>query len=266
MMGEPILIHIDDRGVATITLNRPDLRNAFDDNLITLLDDAIATLGADPEVRLIVLTGAGKAFSAGADINWMRAMIGSGKSENQNDALRLAGLMARLDGVAKPTLARVNGPAIGGGVGLVACCDIAVASTDARFGLSEVRLGLVPAVISPYVVAAIGRRNARRLFLTGEVLNAKQARRAGLVHEIAKPSNFNAAVEDQVAQLLLGGPIAQSEAKQLVRDVTSPQFSPEQLQKHTAALIARMRVSAEGQEGLGAFLEKRKAGWIAKSR
>jgi len=241
-MGEPILIHVDERGVATITLNRPELRNAFDDKLIAHLDNAIADLDADPEVRTIVLTGAGKAFSAGADINWMRSMIGSGEVENQDDALRLAGLMARLDRVGKPTLARVNGPAIGGG------------------------LGLVPAVISPYVIAAMGRRNARRLFLTGEVLNAKQARRAGLVHEIAKPSNFNAAVEDQVAKLLLGGPLAQREAKQLIRDVTSPQFSPEQLQQHTAALIARMRVSAEGQEGLGAFLEKRKAEWIAKSR
>ncbi len=265
-MGEPILIHVDERGVATVTLNRPELRNAFDDKLIAQLDAAIADLGTDPDVRVIVLTGAGKAFSAGADINWMRSMIGCGEAENQTDALRLAGLMARLDGVGKPTLARVNGPAIGGGVGLAACCDIAVASTDARFGLSEVRLGLVPAVISPYVIAAIGRRNARRLFLTGEVLNAKQARRAGLVHEIAKPSNFNAAVEDQVAKLLLGGPLAQREAKQLIRDVTSPQFSPEQLQQHTAALIARMRISAEGQEGLGAFLEKRKAEWIAKSR
>ncbi len=263
-MAEPILQHIDNRGVATITLNRPQLRNAFDSGLIARLDAAIADLGADPNVRVIVLTGAGKAFSAGADINWMRSMVACGEAENHDDAMRLAGLMARLDTVGKPTVARVNGPAIGGGVGLVACCDIAVASTDARFGLSEVRLGLVPAVISPYVVAAMGRRNARRLFLTGEVLHAKQARRAGLVHEIAKPSNFNAAVEDQVAQLLLGGPLAQSEAKQLIRDVTSPQFTPEQLQKHTAALIARLRISAEGQEGLGAFLDKRKAGWIAK--
>ncbi|MGW8367880.1 MAG: enoyl-CoA hydratase-related protein [Gammaproteobacteria bacterium] len=265
-MSEPIQIHVDERGAATITLNRPEVRNAFDDRLIGRLDTAVSDLGADPKIRVIVLTGAGKAFSAGADINWMRAMAACGHDENHADALRLARLMARLDAIGKPTVARVNGPAIGGGVGLVACCDIAVASTDARFGLSEVRLGLVPAVISPYVIAAVGRRNARRLFLTGELLNAKQARRAGLVHEIAKPSNLNAAVEDQIAQLLLGGPVAQREAKQLIRDITAGPFGPDAVQKHTAELIARLRVSDEGQEGLGAFLDKRKAAWVGKTR
>ena len=265
-MSEPIQIHLDERGVATVTLNRPELRNAFDDALIARLDTAISELGDDPKIRVIVLTGAGKAFSAGADINWMRAMAACSHQENHADALRLARLLARLDTVGKPTVARVNGPAVGGGVGLVACCDIAVASTDARFSLSEVRLGLVPAVISPYVTAAIGRRNARRLFLTGELLSAKQARRAGLVHELAKPANLNAAVEDQISQLLLGGPVAQREAKQLIRDVTAAQFGPDAVQKHTAELIARLRVSDEGQEGLGAFLEKRHASWVVKSR
>ncbi len=265
-MSEPIHNHVDERGVATITLNRPDLRNAFDAELIAKLDGTIADLEADPAVRIVVLTGAGKAFSAGADIGWMRTMAACGEAENYDDALRLASLMARLDGLGKPTVARVNGPAVGGGVGLVACCDVAVASTDSRFGLSEVRLGLVPAVISPYVIAAVGRRNARRLFLTGEMLNAKQARRAGLVHEIAKPANFNAAVEDQISMLLKGGPTAQREAKQLIRDVCSPQFSGAAMQKHTAELIARLRASPEGQEGLGAFLDKRSAEWVGKTR
>ncbi|MDH3400682.1 MAG: enoyl-CoA hydratase/isomerase family protein [Chromatiales bacterium] len=266
-MSENILLNTDERGVATVTLNRPDKRNAFGDELISDLTMLLNDLDGDESIRVVVLTGAGDTFSAGADLNWMRAMAGYSEQENFEDALKLAKLMETLDRLGKPTVARINGHAFGGAVGLVACCDIALASKKARLCLSEVRLGLVPAVISPYVIAAIGQRHARRLFLTAEAISAKAARKIGLVHAVAKPEELDELVEEQVDMLLQAGPHAIAEAKRLVQDVADadPQRRDE-LRRSTAALIARLRVSLEGQEGLGAFLEKRPAAWTSRDK
>jgi methylglutaconyl-CoA hydratase len=263
-MSSSVLLEIDRRGVATLTLNRPEVHNAFDAALIARLTELLMELKSEPGVRAVVLTGTGRSFSAGADVNWMRSMASCSEEENFEDALHMADLMSLLNSLPLPTIARVNGHAYGGGVGLVACCDIAIASADARFALSEVRLGLVPAVISPYVVAAIGERNARRLFLTGEPMDAKLARRVGLVHEIAKPNKLDDALEDQLGMLLKGGPVALRESKELVFTVESGSLPADAaLRRRTAEIIAQLRVSAEGQEGLAAFLEKRAPAWAA---
>jgi methylglutaconyl-CoA hydratase len=262
-MAENVTLELDPRGVATVTINRPEVRNAFDAALVARLTDVLFDLKTRKDVRVVVLTGAGRAFSAGADVNWMRAMASSSEEDNLEDALRLADLMSLLNALPFPTVARVNGDAYGGGVGLVACCDIAVANNEARFALSEVRLGLVPAVISPYVVAAIGERNARRLFLSAEAMTAKLARRVGLVHEIARPTMLDAAVDHQIGMLLKGGPNALREAKELIFMVEGGGASADEaLKRRTARLIAEVRVSPEGQEGLAAFLEKRAPAWL----
>jgi methylglutaconyl-CoA hydratase len=262
-MSENLLLSIDGRGVATVTLNRPDKRNAFGDELITELTDLLKHLDGDAGVRVLVLTGAGDSFSAGADLNWMRAMAGYSETENFTDAVKLADLMATLERMSKPTVARINGHAFGGAVGLIACCDIALASKKAKLCLSEVRLGLVPAVISPYVIAAIGARQARRLFMTAEAISAKQARKIGLVHDVAKPDELEELVEEQVSMLLKAGPRALAEAKRLVKEVMGVSGDRQQaLRLSTSAMIARLRVSEEGQEGLSAFLDKRPPAWI----
>ena len=261
-MANNALLDIDARGVATLTLNRPEVHNAFDAALVQRLTELLMDIKSRDDVRAVVLTGAGRSFSAGADVNWMRSMAGCSEEENVEDALHLADLMSLLNSLPLPTVARVNGHAYGGGVGLVACCDIAIASSEARFALSEVRLGLVPAVISPYVVAAIGERNARRLFLSAEAMNAKLARRVGLVHEIAKPSKLDAALDDQLGMLLKGGPNALRESKELIFTVEGGGISADDaLKRRTAQIIAQLRVSDEGQEGLAAFLEKRDPEW-----
>jgi len=262
-MANNALFDIDARGVATLTLNRPEVHNAFDAALVERLTELLVEIKSRDDVRAVVLTGAGRSFSAGADVNWMRSMADCSEEENVEDALHLADLMSLLNSLPLPTVARVNGQAYGGGVGLVACCDIAIASSEARFALSEVRLGLVPAVISPYVVAAIGERNARRLFLSAEAMNAKLARRVGLVHEIAKPSKLDAALDDQLGMLLKGGPNALRESKELIFTVEGGGISADNaLKRRTAQIIAQLRVSDEGQEGLAAFLEKRAPGWV----
>ena len=264
-MAKKVLLEVDRRGVATLTLNRPEVHNAFDAALVLRLTELLIELKSRPGVRAVVLTGAGRAFSAGADVNWMRSMAACSEDENVEDALHLADLMSLLNSLPLPTIARVNGHAYGGGVGLVACCDIALASSEARFALSEVRLGLVPAVISPYVIAAVGERNARRLFLSGEAMDAKLARRVGLVHEIAKPNKLDDALEDQVGMLLKGGPNALRESKELIFTVEGGGISADVALKHrTAQIIAQLRVSDEGQEGLAAFLEKRTPEWLRK--
>lgn len=263
-MASNILLEIDRRGVATLTLNRPEVRNAFDAALIQRLTETLMELKAEPGVRALVLTGAEPAFSAGADIHWMRSMAGCSEEENVEDALHLADLLSLLNALPIPTLARINGHTFGGGVGLVACCDIAIASNEALFAMSEVRLGLVPAVISPYVIAAIGTRNARRLFLSGEAFDARLARRIGLVHEVAKPNKLDAAVEHQLEMVLKGGPVALRENKELIATVEGGGLSADAaLRLRTAQIIAQLRVSAEGQEGLTAFLEKRPAAWVS---
>jgi len=260
-MPKYLEIAVDGR-VARIALNRPDVHNAFDDELIYELTDALTKLDADAAIRAVVLTGNGASFSAGADLNWMRRMATLSESDNRADSARLATLMRTLNDLSKPTVARVHGAAYGGGVGLVACCDIVVASDAAKFGLTEVKLGLVPAVISPYVIAAIGAREARRLFLTAETFDAVEAHRIGLVHCCVPAARLDARVEEVLALLRNGGPLAQTEAKKLVaRIAASPGLSAQAVDADNATLIARLRVSAEGQEGIGAFLSKRKAQW-----
>ena len=247
-------------GVATIRMNRPDVHNAFDDALIAALTAELRRLEQLPEVRVIVLAANGKSFSAGADLNWMQRMAKYSREENLRDAMALAGLMRTLDGLTKPTIARVQGAAFGGGVGLVACCDIAIASTQAAFSLSEVRLGLIPSVISPYVIAAIGEREARRYFLTAERFDAAEARRIGLVHEVVDSSALDATVAKIAGHLLKGGPQAQADAKRLIADVGRRPMD-DALSAETAQRIAAIRVEKEAQEGLAAFFEKREPNW-----
>jgi methylglutaconyl-CoA hydratase len=249
-------------GVLWLTLNRPDIHNAFDDRQIVELTQAFSDLAGDDTVRAVVLTGAGRSFSAGADLNWMRRTATYTRDDNLRDARSLAGLMRILDELPKPTVARVNGAALGGGTGLVACCDVAVASEQAVFGTTEVRLGIIPAVIGPYVVAAIGARQARRLMLTGERISAEHAARIGLVHEVVPPDRLDAAVEEVVSHLLKGGPRALAAAKGLVRDLADRPID-QGLIDDTARRIATLRATPEAREGLGAFLEKRRPGWIA---
>lgn len=260
-----INVNIDDRGIATVMLDRADKHNAFNAEIIAALTDALQQLGRNDDVRVAVLTGAGKSFSAGADLSWMKSMADYTEEQNLEDSLKLAELMQVLDNLRKPTIARVNGHVFGGGVGLVACCDIAIAADHAKFALSEVKLGLVPAVISPYVIAAIGERHARRFFLTAEAMDCTTAMRVGLVHEAVSADALDDAIEKEIALLLQGGPEAQAAAKHLVRQVCHHDDDAEtHLLKSTAELIAQIRVSDEGQEGLGAFLEKRKPRWLNK--
>jgi methylglutaconyl-CoA hydratase len=246
--------------VARVTLARPQVHNAFDDALIAALTEALRELDADAGVRVVVLQGEGRSFCAGADLDWMRRTATYDEAQNLADARDLAALLATLDDVPRPVIARVQGNAFGGGVGLCACCDIAVAADDARFALSEVRLGLIPATIGPYVVRAIGARAARRWFLTGERFDAREAHRMGLVHEIVPPDALDARVDALVAALLEAGPQAQAEAKRLVRRVAQGPIDAAMIDD-TARHIARVRAGPEGREGIAAFLAKRAPAW-----
>ncbi|GGZ60885.1 enoyl-CoA hydratase [Lysobacter xinjiangensis] len=259
-MSHPLL-HLRDGAVARLRLNRPQLHNAFDATLIAALTGALESVAADPDVRVVVVEGEGASFSAGADLNWMRGMATASEEENRRDSLALARLMRTLDELPKPTIARVQGAAFGGGVGLVACCDIAIATANAKFGLTEARLGLLPAVISPYVIEAIGERQARRWFATAEMFDAATAHRIGLLHELVDDeAALDAAVQRQIDLLLKAGPVAAAGAKALVRRVAA-RTDRDRLDADNAALIAALRVSPEGQEGLGAFLDKRTPAW-----
>jgi len=257
------ICEIAPNGVATITLNRPDIHNAFDDVLIADLTGKIDTLDADPLIRVIILTGAGKSFSAGADLNWMKRMAGYSHGENLADSRALAKLMKVLNFASKPTIALVNGAAFGGGVGLAACCDIVIASDRASFCLSEVKLGLIPAVISPYVVEAIGVNQARRYFLSAERFNAETAKQIGLVHEIVAGDELAARGDEMANILLANGPAAMHAAKDLIYAVANKPISDAVIDD-TAHRIADQRASDEGREGVGAFLEKRPANWSKK--
>lgn len=249
-----------DQGIATIRLNRPDVHNAFDDALIAQLTAELQRLDALAGTRVIVLAANGKSFSAGADLNWMKRMAKYSEEENLRDARALANLMRTLHGTRKPTIARVNGAAFGGGVGLVACCDIAIAAKEALFCLSEVRLGMIPSVISPYVVAAIGERAARRYFLTAERFDADEAKRVGLVQGVVPAAQLDEAVSAMASHLLKAGPNALAEAKRLITDVSHRPVD-DALVEDTAQRIAALRVSPEGREGIAAFLEKRPPNW-----
>jgi methylglutaconyl-CoA hydratase len=248
-------------GIARITLNRPDIHNAFDDHLIAALTATLETLEADPAVRVVQLTGAGKSFSAGADLNWMKRMAGYDHGENLEDSRALARLMKVLNFMGTPTIALVNGAAFGGGVGLAACCDIVLASDRALFCLSETRLGLIPAVISPYVVEAIGVAHARRYFLSAERFDADTAHRIGLVHEVTRGQDLQTRGDELAAQLLQNGPGAMAAAKQLIYAVANRPID-DALIDDTAHRIADQRASDEGKEGVSAFLEKRSAQWV----
>jgi len=254
------LLNVREGAVARLRLNRPDLHNAFDAVVIAALTGALEAVAADDSVRVVVLEGEGASFSAGADLNWMRGMAAASEADNREDSLALARLMRTLDELPKPTIARVHGAAFGGGVGLVACCDIAIAAPEAKFGLTESKLGLLPAVISPYVIEAIGPRQARRWFAAAEIFAADVALQIGLVHQVVPAGELNQAVQRQIDLLLKAGPVASATAKALVRRVTGER-DRDRLDADNAALIAGLRVSPEGQEGLGAFLEKRKPRW-----
>jgi methylglutaconyl-CoA hydratase len=249
-------------GVARVTLNRPELRNAFDDALIKELRGAFSSLEKDKTVRVVVLAGNGPAFCAGADLNWMKRMAGYGYDENLADAKALAEMLAALDRMAKPTIARVHGPVFAGGTGLVAACDIAVGTPEAKFCLSEAKLGLSPATISPYVIRAMGERNARRYFLTAEVFDAEEALRIGMLSVLVPKDQLDATVGGLVQNLLAGGPEAHGKIKTLIRAVAG-RTPDDALVADTAKRIAEIRGSPEGKEGIAAFLEKRKASWCS---
>ena len=249
--------------IGRVTLNRPERHNAFDDVLIGELTEVLRSFEAEDAIRVVVLSGAGKSFSAGADLNWMKRMAGFSMDENRRDAMGLATLMRTLAHLRKPTVARVHGAAYGGGVGLVACCDVAIATQSASFALTEAKLGLIPAAISPYVVAAIGERAARRYFLTAERFDAAEAFRLGLVHDLARDAEaLDEKIGDLVDSLLACSPAAQLAAKELIRAVANRPVTSELIQD-TAERIAKIRSSPEGREGVAAFLEKRRASWVA---
>ncbi len=242
-----------------VTLSRDDVRNAFNGQMLADLLDAFETAPKVPGGRVVVLTGVGSAFCAGADLNWMRAVRDFTYEQNLEESNQVSAVMRRIYDCPLPTIARVNGPAIGGGAGLVACCDLAVASEAARFSLSEVKLGLIPSCISPYVIRKIGEGSARELFLTGERISAHKAREIGLVNEVAKEGELDVVVAKWVNQLVTSGPVAIAKCKELIRNV--PQMNLDEAGPYTAEMIAKMRTSEEGQEGMAAFLEKRKPKW-----
>jgi methylglutaconyl-CoA hydratase len=249
-------------GVARVTLDRPELRNAFDDVLIGKLRSAFEELGKDAAVRVVVLAGNGPAFCAGADLNWMKRMAGYSYEQNLADAKGLAEMLAALDRLPKPTIARVHGPVFAGGTGLVAACDIAVGTPEAKMCLSEAKLGLSPATISPYVMRAMGERNARRYFLTAEVFGAEEAFRIGMLSLLVPAQELDATVEGLVQHLLAGGPEAHAKIKALIRAVAGRR-PDDALAAETAERIAEIRGSPEGKEGIASFLEKRKASWCS---
>ena len=253
-------IQIEGR-VAKVFLNRPEVRNAFNDGVITELAETFTRLGQDPGVRAIVLGGHGKAFCAGADLNWMKSMAGYGWEDNRADATRLAEMLWAIYSCPLPVVGRLHGDCYAGGMGLAACCDVLVAAEGLHFCLSEARLGLLPATISPYVMRAMGEQAARRYFVTAERFSAAQARDMGFVHELVAPEALDAKVAEIVAVLAANGPAAVRACKQLVRDVAGQPLN-EALRAETARRIADIRASSEGKEGLQSFLGKRPANWL----
>jgi methylglutaconyl-CoA hydratase len=253
---------LDARGVATVTLNRAAKHNALDGETIGELHAALRSIAGNGSARVVVLTGAGASFCAGADIAHMKGMLGASGQTNYEDALKLASCLQALDELPVPTIAKVNGNTFGGGIGLIACCDIAIGVDGAKLALKEVKLGIVPATISPYVVAAIGERQSRRLFLTSAMFDAAEAKSMGLLHATGSAEDLDALVEAQIQLLLQAGPKAAAAAKGLIRMVRGS-ADRGALNDQTARLLASLRISAEGQEGLSAFLERRKPEWTS---
>ncbi|MGQ8365819.1 enoyl-CoA hydratase/isomerase family protein [Glaciecola sp. 1036] len=252
---------IDKKGIAKVILNRPEMHNAFDDVTINELIEAFSSLDQNPDVRVLILSAKGKSFSAGADINWMKRMASYSVEENQSDAMQLSVMLNKLYNLNIPTIARVQGAAFGGAVGLVACCDIAVGSKLSKFCFSEVKLGLIPATISPYVIDAIGAREAKRLFMTAEVISSRRARRLGLLSETVSEDELDSTIDSIITHILKNGPKAVAAAKKLVLDLANSPIN-EELMSATSQKIADIRVSEEGQQGLSAFLNKSKPSWI----
>jgi methylglutaconyl-CoA hydratase len=265
MTYETLKVDKTPAGIALVWLNRPDVRNAFNETMIAELTAAFRALDADAEVRAIILAGHGKAFCAGADLNWMKKMAGYTYEQNYEDALGLANMLHAIHGVKKPTIARVHGAAFAGGMGLVAACDIAVAAHSAEFCLSEVKLGLVPATISPYVIAAMGERAAYRYMLSAEPFPAAEAYRIGFVQEIAQDEELDGIINQLLGHLVVGSPAAHAATKDLLRAVAGQRLGPD-LIKDTATRIAAARASDDGKEGIRSFLEKRKPAWVVEPR
>jgi len=261
MTYQHLTVSTDARGVARVTLNRPEVKNAFNEKLIAEITAAMNALSKDDAVRIVVLQGAGDAFSAGADLSWMKRASEFSAEENLGDARRLSAMLNSIYVCDKPVIALVHGPCMGGGTGLAAACDIVIAAEDAFFALSEARLGIIPAVISPFVLHAIGARQARRFFLTGERFDAMKAKEIGLAHMVCLRAQMEGTLDGVVRNLLACGPAAQKEAKALIRIVAGRPVN-EAVMDDTARIIARVRSTPEGKEGVAAFLEKRKANWV----
>lgn len=259
--GPPLLEHLSNDGILRLTMNRPAVHNAFDDAQIERLTLALEAAATNDSVRVVILGSTGKTFCAGGDLNYMRRMGQHSYAENLADASRLAHLLRTLNFLPQPTIARVQGAAFGGGVGLISCCDMAVGSSFAKFSLSEVRLGIAPATIGPYVVRTVGEKVARRLFTTGEVIRAERAMELNLLSEMAEIEQLDQAIESFTENILKNGPTAVKMAKQLVFNVAAGDVTDAMIEK-TVNMIADMRDSDEGREGMSAFLEKRPANWI----
>jgi len=263
MTFQHILYKVE-KQIATITMNRPEVHNAFNEDVIGEMTKAFEKAGKDKNVRAVILRGNGKSFSAGGDLNWMRKVAEYTKAQNVKDAMRLGTLLKTINNLPKPTIALVHGNAFGGGVGLTACCDIAIAEEGTQFCLSEVRIGIIPSIIAPYVIAAIGERQARRYFLTAERISAQVAARIGLVHELAPLGKLDETAEKIVSALWDGAPSAQARGKKLILEISKKKID-DTLIKLTSKKIAEARASDEGKEGLAAFLNKTDPSWRKKS-
>lgn len=261
-MYKTIKVDTNKKGVTTLTMTRPEVHNAFNAEMIAEMTSAFDALDKNTDTRIIILQSEGQSFSAGADINWMKSMVNATQEENQQDSLKLAALMRSINFCGKTTIAKVQGLALGGGVGLIACCDIVIANDQAKFGLTEAKLGLVPAVISPYVIDAISNRHARRYFQSAEIFNAQKAYEIGLVSEICPLEQLDELIAQQIKFLLSTGPSAKLISKKLVMSVIGRTIPQQQkLDQYTTQVIASVRVSPEGQLGLKSFLEKKKPKW-----
>ena len=263
-MSEHAVLYSVENGVATITLNRPDLHNAFNDHVIAELTEKFQAAGGDVLVRAVVLRGNGKSFSAGGDLNWMRRMADYTYDENVEDAMQLGILLKTINMLPKPTIALVQGNAFGGGVGLTACCDIAIAEEGTQFCLSEVRIGLIPSIIAPYVMAAIGQRQARRYFMTAERFDAATAKDTGLVHDVCEKGALDAAADKILKSIMDGAPDAQRRGKELILSIANRPLDDDMI-RHTVEQIAEARASDEGKDGLSAFLNKTEPMWRKKA-
>lgn len=261
-MSDTVLLSTEEK-VAYVTLNRPELHNAFNQEMISDLRTCFKDLAARDDVDVVVLKSEGKSFSAGADMNWMKAAVGYSEDENYQDALNLAAMLKSLYDLPQLTIALVHGAAMGGGMGLVSCCDLVIAEAETKFSLSEVKLGLIPATIAPYVMRAIGRRQARRYFQSAEFIPAPRAQEIGLIHEIVEGHDkLHSKLEEILAIVIKNGSLAMHEAKQLASDINMDDVLGEVLMDDTARRIAKIRTGEEAQEGLSAFLEKRKPAWV----